>query len=494
VKTETAAKPSRALPVPVVDFDAVLAEATAFADTHAYKPATVRAKRKGWRTWERVCADGGWSDPLKAPFDAFRDLILLRLEDGTPASPKYIECIANAVTMVYAEHGLTPAHRRPENKGEWRDLMRGLHRTHTKTATPARRKSPEDAVPLMRDEATRMLNTELPTGIPGLARKAGLLLVLDGITRPGRVSQLTRGDITIDNNGVTVDDTHVPCDHRERVRGVPWDCTACAVTDLLNANPHSDTPFQVGPQTVDRNTWSYIKKRIPGIETPTATDWGTAGTRRAVALRAAVEQGKGDTLDRDAYGLRWLRARAWTAIAWTCGLRMASDTTQLERSQAKPATDGTGWSLTLGPTKDDPGARKGVTRFFPWPEGDQVSVARILTEYLCVRDALVGPDGALIIDVYNGRGSEPLKKPVPVATRDLTLLATIAGLDPVYSSYSTRKGYAAQSAQDGASLEDIQLGLRHKNLATTLRHYVPGADGKTTAKKTIQAFDTIEEN
>jgi hypothetical protein len=158
---------------------------------------------------------------------------------------------------------------------------------------------------------------------------------------------------------------------------------------------------------------------------------------------------------------------------------MRSDTLHLERADAAPDAAARGWSVRLAATKDDQAGAKGVVRPFAWDDGDGV-IAAALAEFACVRDALIGEKGRLFHLAGNKQGTRYEHN---AARGDLDLLARLAGIEAVFSSYSTRKGFAAQALLDGWSEDQIQEGLRHLHLTTTITHYLPKMGAKKAARK-----------
>jgi hypothetical protein len=336
------------------------------------------------------------------------------------------------------------------------------------------------AVPMMRADAIALLSAAQPRVAADVL--AVRLLLLDGfgsrtLERLRVVDVVLADDI---GDGVTVLGRHVPCDHRERVRGVPWDCAACAVRVAvaeLGPAGHFEPRLAHNART-ERSRRRSRSKRTRDAGPPTA--WEEAGLRRVMALGAVEEK---------FVGVRWLRARAWVALSWACGLRMGSDTDALARASAAPDRQ-RGWSIRLAGTKDDPTGAKEVVRPFDWDGG----VADLLAEWSCVRDALVGTsDGPLFVALNPGLRTGTPKQVGAfansqlTASQELAFLAGLAGVEPVFTSYSTRKGYAAQATEDGWDAEDVQEGLRHLHLTTTHTSYLPRIGAKRVVAKLVNA-------
>jgi len=466
--TETSQHHSKKAPVVVHDFAALdvawadYIEQGALADGGA-------AYAKRWQVWLAHCTEEG-VDPWDAPGSAFESLWLRRREaDGALVSPNFIEGISVAVSHFYRQKGLTPANKRPENCGRWRELRRGRRKTASQN-----RDLEKSVVPMMRTDAQTLMSAPMPA--LRTVRRAALLLLLDGFA-PGVIDALTLNAVIATPSvsaGVVVRGQHVACDHEERVRGVPFDCTSCAVRAAIVEIGEGE-PFRTGLV----NAMSQLRARfrcLAGKGEPWGpreglTVWEQAGLRRALVLSTAVAP-------RDGY--RWVRARAWVGVAWSCGLRMKADTLHLQRGDAAPDAAGRGWSVRLAATKDDQPGAKNVVRAFSWDSADG-QVASAIAEFACVRDALIGSEGRLFNLNAVERGTSTDRGN---ARADLDLLARLAGIAPVFSSYSTRKGFSAQALADGWTEDQIQEGLRHLHLTTTITHYVP----KTGVRKVAGRF------
>jgi len=489
------------LPLPAVDFQEVLAAALAYGAAGESSHRGRLASRKALLRWERHCKDGGW-DPWEAPWQAFRELWLARRADGRPLATATITGTAGCVASEYVRRGLTPAHKKPENAGEWKRLSAGHSRT-----TIDRRESA--VVPMLRADALALVSAKLPWPVSARRRMTGYLLMLDGVPIPV-LERLTNADVAINGDGsVSVGVVRIRCDHLERARGVPWDCSACSLLDLLaETKPEGFLLREGSTRCYTSNLVRRMRQAFPGLAgtgrpEEGLSDWEMAGLRRALVLysHCTIDDVKGSSLGRNRahVGLRWARARAWTAVAWTCGLRMGADTERLSRALVRPDVAGRGWEISLGQTKDDPwGSNKATVRAFYWPSEGGPSVAQALAEYVCVRDAMAGIDGLPVFSRLRpgrpGRARTPGSGTIPddgakAPKRDLDLLSKLAGLAPIFTSYSPRKGYAAQAEADGWPVEDIQEGLRHAHLSTTIDHYMPKRSPKSIAEKAIAALD-----
>ncbi|MBY9074223.1 hypothetical protein K1X13_05240 [Nocardioides sp. WL0053] len=394
------------------------------------------------------------------------------------------------------------------NVGAWKTLMKGA----TRYANERKRAHPSSAEqwevePLLRDDAVAMLTTT-PVTTPRLdACVAAVLLAMDGQMTARNLAHLEVDEVRdLRDGSVRVGGQEFPCDHVERMRGVPWDCTACAVRAVVTHHPGTGTllaaaaggdPVPAMSQRLsalrdrvwagvpmDRSTSGWRSTRLtPGSA---LTDWQAAGFRRACVLIVG-RRGEAGT---------WLRARAWTAMAWSCGFRMCGDLLRLSRMAVSADPTGAGYRIDLAGTKDDPRGDKLVVRPLAWGDGP-VSVASLVAEYLCVRDAVHGRGGNLIVsDVLSRRdaagrgvadGGRGCGGGTGTAKRDLRVLCELAGLsDRRYSSYSTRKGFAEQAHRDGWSVEEIRDALRHQTLGVTLNSYLAASAAKDVSTKLIR--------
>lgn len=355
-----------------------------------------------------------------------------------------------------------------------------------------------DHQPLTRELMTQLLvGGELPRSADPASNYqvdavcAASLLALDSLLSRPAISRLQRSDVKeLGGGAIQVLDHVFGCDHRERQRGVPWDCTACSVRTVLNAHDgqsvhlfHSDsTRREVSRWLITRaRAWPALTEpdlsrrslQAAFVVLPGTGEWELAGLRRGLVVNA-----------RQPNSVSWVRGRAWVSMSFEAGLRMCSDLVRLPRSAIAHTADGNGWRLGLGPTKDDPLAQKRSVRVFRFRDDGGPSAAQALSEYLCVRDAAVGAEGPLLLGARGGllAPKGPLIKPVQAASFDLDLLCELADLPQHFTSYSTRKGFARQTAKDGWELEETQEGLRHSKPETTLG-YIGDQGAKRVGEK-----------
>jgi hypothetical protein len=474
-------------PVLVEDFTQLDAAIAGFIGADGLAPSTRKRHRLEWRRWEDHCLVVGEMyrqevDPHDAPMFAFEELTLLAREDGTPLARGTIEHIAAAVSRRYAEQGTDPAHKRPENASAWEELMRGLGNAEGRpraAGDPPR----EQVTALLRAALRAMMSAPFATTSEGIARRAWVLLALDTEFTRTQLSRLTRDDVEVHERSVTVAGVEIVCDHEERVRGVPWDCTACAVRGRVQTLSPGEPLLgdALGRDRLRqlRRTWKACStpdrpRNAPALVLqPGLSSWGVAGARRGLVLSVYAES-----------WFVWLRGRAWTSVSWTCGLRMCSDLVRLPRAAAAPDADGRGYRLRLRGTKDDPSGAKQVERLILWSADAGTCAARALAEFLCVRDALAGVDGHLLVSSAGQRLS--LLEAPKTAKKALNLLCRLASIEAVYSSYSTRRGFATQASLDGWDEEKIRMALRQESLDTTLL-YVAAPDARAAVTKLLDA-------
>lgn len=475
-----------------------------YVDRLSLARSTTRSHEAGWRIWEQHCAELR-VDPMLAHLDVFVELLLRRREDGHVYARGTHDTILAAIGAKYAAAGLVPAHKEPVNQGRWRDLMRASSRE----AGARKVAYPESAEqwkvrPLKRNDLLPML-TAAPASDPHVdACVATVLLAMDGGYSGRELGRLGVDEVVDGPEGIVVAGTAFLCDHVERVRGVPWDCTVCAIRAVLSSHSGEgpllqrasrgdlvvstsqrlrqlrDRPWGGTATDATASGWRSSRLRPADGLTP----WQQAGLRRACVLLAG----------RRGEGGRWLRARVWTAVAWTCGFRMCGDLLRLDRDAVRLDPTGAGYGVHLAGTKDDPSGDKRVVRPLPWGDGAQ-SVAQMMAEYLCARDAVHGPGGSLLVShVLNpltpgqgiASGGEGVGGGTGIAKDDLQLLCAAAGLSGRdYTAYSTRKGFASQAHDDGWTVEQISQALRHQALATTLNSYLQSAAAKDVSTRLI---------
>jgi hypothetical protein len=482
----------------VADMAALDAAIEGFVREHSYALTTRKGYEERWTWWKEHCERVGRRrkvataiDPLRAPFFVFEDLATECRGDGKPLAVGTVRGIASAVTWRCGDQSLVPAHKRTEHAADWEMLMRGKEREEAlrrAAGDPPRKK----VTPLLRNDLAVMLVAGLPSSLRLDAVRASVLLALD---RSLTVSQLDSLDVSdvepLAAGAIRVAGVQEPllCDHAERARGVPWDCTACALLAVLAAHPGDGPLFVHGSRSLStfmsgrRRAWPGLvsgRHFTPALPAdPSLTDWQLAGLRRGLVLQC--RDGRCWPQDR---GFQWVRARAWAAAAWTCGFRMASDLIALDRRAVSRDPAGRGYRIELRGTKDDSPGEKDVTRPLEWSQSGGPSAAQAMAEYLAVRDAATGRGGALLLSTAS-HGHRALEETegFQVARRDLDLLCKLAGLSRVYSSYSTRHGYTQQAELDGWTVEDIQQGLRHQRLDTTLRHYTGASSARQAVTK-----------
>ena len=486
-----------ARPIPVLevdDWEALDAQIAGFLMDKSLSPETHKGYLKLWRLWKSHCeALRPACDPRDAPWAAWQDLAKFRRQDGLMYNrPHHLEAVLNAVRWRYETEGIDtmPAPLLPAHRSNWKALCRN-YRIELSEAGEGELVSMERP-PMLRADIGRLISVP-PESIPFVKRvgetrdplqtRAEMLVALDTGMTATQVCSLTWGDFAPQPDGSVHVQGHVqcqvlPCDHVERAVGVPWDCSACAVHELLvDRDPQS--PFVTAQHKTVSMRHMDASRRWPGLDDPDGrpkgdgtrmfvrdgiTDRELAGLRRGIVLISAINPMEAT----------WILGRAWLSVSWEAGFRMVSDLAHLPRGAVSFLPDGSGVVLTLGGTKDDPAGAKRVSRVFTYRDGP--CAAQALTEYVVVRDAAVGddPDTPLFTtsrgSVFGPNWRKGILKPVQVANAAIARLAQAAAIDTNFTTYSARRGYATQSAQDGRHLEEIRAGLRHKRSDTTLRY------------------------
>ena len=471
-----------------VDWAAVDADIDGFLIQTAHAGETVRGYSKLWKLWSEHCTDLG-CDPRRASWAAWQELAKRRRLDGRLYNRPYqLEEVLTAVRWRLGVEGLdlTPAPAQTVRRADWQALCRA-YRVDVGFAAVSGDLEHVSRDPLLREHVQRIISLP-PEALPYLTRrgadrdacltKAEILLALDTGLTASALRRITFKDLRPGPDGLRIGDLLLPCDHRQRVEGVPHDCTACAVADVIPQQADPDQAFATTAIGTLNARFRSAARRWPHLMPPATMGTGgtalqmrpdltpaqAAGTRRGLVLINAINP-------KDA---AWLLGRAWLGVAWEAGFRMAGDLAHLKRRAVTHTSDPVGLLIRLAGTKDDPAGAKRVTRLFALTAG--ACAAQALAEYLTVRDAAVGddPDGPLFISapggVFGPNWREGITKPVQVANAIITKLAAAAELDGHFTSYSARKGYAIQSQADGRNLLQIQRGLRHSRPDTTLRY------------------------
>lgn len=485
------------------DWAALDARIAGFTTQNSYSAHTLSRLKKLWRHWVEHCEDLG-CDPRAASWAVWQELSNRRRLDGRRYNNPYLlEAVLWAVRWRYDLEGIdvTPAPCEPGRAADWAAVTRAFRRERA-VAAAAGELDYIARTPMLRADVARMLNLP-PESIPfqtlrgaprdPAAYRAELLLALETGWGGGQLLRLRTRDFHLSSDGsVVVGDHVVPCDHRERVRGVPWDCAACAITSTLAGRGPEESFVTSQAQTfyvrlrAAAARWRHLEDPVGANDAPLVEEedrprrFGkpattlrlrpglsnaqVAGTRRGLVVVDAI----------NSKNSAWLLGRAWLGISWEAGFRMASDLAHLPRRAVTALADGSGLVIRLAGTKDDPAGTKSVTRVFRYQDGP--CAAQALAEYLTIRDAAVGtdPEGPLLITgkgtIFGPRWRDGITKPVQVANAAITQLVQAAGIDTHFTSYSTRKGFATQMAKDGRDVTHIQRGLRHARPDTTLRY------------------------
>ncbi|MGD9956066.1 MAG: hypothetical protein AB7O74_06965 [Candidatus Nanopelagicales bacterium] len=472
-------------PPKIEDEAAFAEELERFLASRGLQDRTLSDYDERFRSWIRHCRSLGY-DPAAAPYEAYVALLGRRKPDGSLYQWNSVLGLLSAVRHVLGDEPLPIESR--AHAADWTRLRRGYQKRLAEQDDQAGAE-PEDrrAVPLTRAAMRTLMEVSVPRTPAADAKRAAVLLSLDaGFTVP-QLRRLVAADVAIVEGGVSVAGHVLLCDHESRARGVPWDCTACAVKVVAENLDPSSVLFAEGPASIKQVFLNLRNRGWAGLATHPRgqaivlqarhdlTAWELAGLRRGLVLMAEADL-RGDALII-------VRARAWVALAWSLGLRMAGDLDGLPRECVWLSPDEGAWFLRLLSTKDDPRGDKKVERALSW-ENHQI-VCDALAEYLCVRDARVGRGGPLILArLQSGEASKDLVK---LAAHDLERLCRLAGIPCTYSAYSTRRGYGNQADRDGWDLETIQSGLRQVYAETTLR-YTGRHSGRSAAVRLLSGL------
>lgn len=485
-------QPAPFVPERLGDFNEALARYT-LPTAHTSNEYTLIHRSKAWAFWNQHCEDLGYEVGPDVPASVWLALWASNDAHGRPLLHDGLYGLVSAIKVGHRQRQWPIPIEAPEHVGAWKDACRGHAVGEAlRIDTDDRRR---DIQLLTRTDVIPMVTSVPESSAQRRAAGAMALLALDSQWPWSRIRAVTRSDMSARPGGLQVQDLLLFCEHSLLVPGVPRDCTVCALEAVLRDREEArsaglgidDRLFCLGP---DYDVFlRLLRDRMPGLEAGRRSDttvarlvqrdglddWHRAGLRRALWVATGMIDGS-----------RWLRARAWVTTAWINGFRMCSDLRELHRSRVTDLDDGSGLELALAATKDDRGARKDQHRILSWDdEISGASPASVMTEYLAVRDATVGRGGSLIVKVASNKASWMLpgtlsaRNVYVTAAGDLGLLCRLARIDRSYTSYSTRKGFAAQAYDDGWQMEEAQKALRHADLQTTRDHYWPESGSRT---------------
>jgi hypothetical protein len=481
----------------VTDWEALDADIESFIGTFSKASSTLRCSEVAWNWWVRHCGAHDTS-PWSAPWSVWQDIFQAESRNGSTYDARHPRRVLAEVRRRYAEASLrSPAPDEAAHLAEWKTLCLG--HAHEKAAERAAACRCEGdcqcgTAPLSRSDVHAMNAVPLSRAryresgaYKGEMREAAFVAVLAGLDTGLSATALARVAmdevIVLDGGDVDLAGHLLPCDHLPRAGRVVWDCAACAVRGLREKRTRdgaskADAFFAVSESMLGQRFHKLRREwaRVLGVQISSGVpanvlvlrddldDWIRAGARRGLVI-ATWHYPEGS----------WLMGRAWVTVAWCGGYRMCGDLAALPRAAVTLLPDGGGVAVALDQTKSHPDGEQ-CLRPLLYEDCDDASVsaASLLTEYLAVRDALVGSAGCLFISAPRGRlrgAAEPMSSPGATANRILRELAGWGGLAPVFTSYSTRRGFVAQAELDGWSLERTQAGLRHALPETTFRFY-----------------------
>lgn len=479
--------PRRYSPPVVQDWVALGGRLDEILASRGRSDSTAAGYASALKWWTTFCAEHG-VEPWAASFDVWEKAVAAgRHASGNRYTWDWYTLIVRAVADRHHDMRIpVPAPRQPQHAGVWDDIGE-TYRANLNT------KWAKDRTVYTRDPLTRGdINALLSVAITDLSEKstspqcgrgggsrrvAQRLVLLDTGCSANQLAKLLPEHVGVGADGVRLevgeDQFFLSHDDAQRVFGVPWDCSACAVVERL-----ADLAATPGQPLFNGRGARELTSQWPGLmastskllEQPGLTVRERAGLRRGLTLAA----------HRPKEWPWFLVGRAWVALAWEAGFRMSGDLVGLDRSWCSPLPSGDGFRIQLHATKDDQQGKKHVSRPFRFdPEGGP-SAALMLTEYLAVRDARLGSEGPLLWWGGRAAAKRAPRTCVWAAQRSVVTLAEAARVGGTFTSYSPRKGYSVQSAADGRSPELRQRGLRHDSVRTTLNHYPDGADSAAT--------------
>ena len=168
--------------------------------------------------------------------------------------------------------------------------------------------------------------------------------------------------------------------------------------------------------------------------------------------------------------LRGMRDRAILTFAWASGGRRRSEVANARMEHLERVGEA-GYVYRLAHSKTDQSGRGAVSE----PGKPIMGIAaEALTAWL---NASGVRDGPIFRRVVHGKATEPLS--AQAIYRMVKQRAKIARLDGVFGAHSLRSGFVTEAGNQQVPLGEVMQLTGHKNVATTLKYYQPGAGGQS---------------
>ena len=194
-------------------------------------------------------------------------------------------------------------------------------------------------------------------------------------------------------------------------------------------------------------------------------------------LERLLETCKGD--------LRGVRDRAILTFAWASGGRRRSEVANARMEHLERVGE-RGYIYRLAHSKTDQSGRGAASE----PGKPLMGVAAAaLTAWL---EASGVRKGAIFRQVVRGKATEPLS--AQAIYRMVKQRARLARLDGAFGAHSLRSGFVTEAGKQQVPLGEVMQLTGHKNVATTLRYYQPGAAGQSMAANLLGDDPSGEES
>jgi len=192
-------------------------------------------------------------------------------------------------------------------------------------------------------------------------------------------------------------------------------------------------------------------------------------------LERLLETCKGD--------LRGVRDRAILTFAWASGGRRRSEVANARVEHLERIGEA-GYTYRLAHSKTDQSGRGAALE-----PGKPIRgiAAEALTAWL---EASRVRQGAIFRQVVRGKATEPLS--AQAIYRMVKQRAKMAGLKGEFGAHSLRSGFVTEAGNQLVPLGEVMQLTGHKNVATALRYYQPGAAGQSKAANLLGSISAGE--
>ncbi|MBC7678011.1 MAG: tyrosine-type recombinase/integrase [Pseudorhodobacter sp.] len=460
------------------------------------RPTTVQAYVKNWRTWKRFCAARDY-DPLRAPATAMLQFMAacgtgqIRADPSLGAlSPRTVDVLVAGIGHALRELGLP----RPDETDPAVAVKFGLVRIgYRRWFARSQGRPPKLTLPLRIADVQQLVSPASAVAFsdPPLAALRLLMLHHTETTATAcrvQVRDLLRGDagVLLDIAGSRLS---LSCDHETELSMA---CLGCLLSQAAWGRGPTELLFGSagGPSTAvglcqqrrkQLRSWSQHWGVVDFAGDSLTERQGVAGALLAerVALLTLLPE-----------ELATLRLRAMLLLTWHLGLRGDDVCRRLRRRDVTRSTRG--YRVVLRASKGDPNGQQQTLGLRP-AKGVTLCAVLALDAWLAVLDSAAdtNPDLPLFCALIAGRTALRPDEWLTVRSwgHELKVAAQRSGLDAVFTTRSSRTGFAATAERQGATLEQIQQILRHVEPETTLVYLDPrrGRDAAAAVASMLRA-------